>query len=187
MWKTKIEPIGGKHILNIDATNYYSQNSKSFEDIEIRRAFDTIEEAKHYFIGCAHTFLVGSFEIFVKQLQAVAPIIFNGNVLHNLHRVEFIENWHSFLEFKEAFSSSGNSIWKKANLIIDQYELIYSVLPKSEALKYSYFLEFAKDILKSAAQLKRALGDRIELQKREWHEINGQDIEENYPLKREVA
>lgn len=187
MWKVEFENIGNSHILRINAANYYAAGEESVTNLNICKSFDTEQESKAYFVSCAHTYMCGTFDILRIQLEGIAPVVFHGNVLHDLHRVDFIENWNTFLELKELFSSAGPSIWKRANLITDNYELIYSVIPKNEKLHYSYFLQLCKDLLRCSAQIKRALGDHIELAKKEWYEITNQDIELNYSPKNAVA
>lgn len=187
MWKVEFETIANAHILRIEAANYYAAGEDAVQSLNITKSFKNEDESKAYFISCAHTFMCGAFDILRVQLEGVAPVIFHGNVLHDLHRVEFMENWHEFKALKELFSSANPSIWKRANLITENYELIYSVIPKNEKLHYAYFLQLCKDLLKCAAQLKRALGDHIELAKKEWHEITASDIDSNYPLKTEAA
>lgn len=186
MWTAKIESIGEKHILRIKAQNYYAASDEPFSDIEVTRSFDEIEDATNYFISCAHTYMSGTFDILNVQLNSVAPIIFHGNVVHDLFRIKFMDNWHKFKELKELFSQNSSSVWKRANLLCDNYELIYTVIPKKQELQYDYYLQMLKDILKVASQIKRAMGARIEIQK-DWFKIEESDIQDIYPLKNEVA
>lgn len=187
MWKTAFENIGNKCILRLQASNYYRGGEAYKTKIDIVKSFDSEDESKAYFVSCAHTYLCGTFDLFFLQLKDLLPVIYHGNIIDPDKRFMIMDNFHKLVQLKELFSSWTPSVWRRANLITENIGLMHDCTPNVEELHYTHFYNMMQDMMKCAVAIKLALEDHLELVQKEWHEVNDQDIKENYSLKNDAA
>jgi ribonucleotide reductase beta subunit family protein with ferritin-like domain len=94
------------------------------------------------------------------------------------NRLLFIENYWKLIELKNAFYASGTSVYLHAQLIMMNAEILINTIPRDHKLDYNYFRDMVQDLIKVAAMLLRALDQHLDENRKEWHKMTNEDIEE---------
>jgi hypothetical protein len=157
-------------------SNYYRPIKPILED---QKWFENIEDAKSWFVGVSHAYLCGTFDSLFIRLRAISPKIFHGTAGGSPeNRNLWQENYWKLKDLKEEYFKNANSVWKRANIILDQHQILINSIPRDHSLDYDFFKNMVADMIKCAKLMKEALKKDIEKQKKEWFEMTSQDIPE---------
>jgi len=177
MFKAELKNNANGCKLELFASNYFQDKGSPL--IIQRRQFETYDDAKAYFLSCAHSFLFQSFDAFTFRLKSLSTGImsgYRGGTEDN--RLLFIENYWKLIELKNAFYASGTSVYLHAQLIMMNAEILINTIPRDHKLDYNYFRDMVQDLIKVAAMLLRALDQHLDENRKEWHKMTNEDIEE---------
>ena len=162
--------------IKFEGTNYYRPCKEVLTD---SNWFAEIGEAKSWFVGTAHCYLSGTFDSLFIRLRAISPKIFHGTAGGNSeNRNLWMENYWKLIELKEEFFYGGNSVWKRASLILENVTILIQSIPRDHSLYYDFYKNMVSDMIKCAKMIVRALEKDIEKQKKEWYQMTTEDVEE---------
>lgn len=162
--------------IKFEGSNYYRPEKIVLRD---QKWFAEIEDAKNWFVGTAHSYLCGTFDSLFIRLRALSPKIFHGTAGGSPeNRNLWQENYWKLKELKEEYFKGANSVWKRANIILLNTEILIHSIPRDHSLDYNYYKNMVADMIKCAKLIVEAMKKDIEKQKKEWFEMTSQDIPE---------
>lgn len=172
--------IGNGHTVSIEATNYYRPGDGDL--IIIKDRFKKLDHVRSWFVGNAHSYIGGTLDVYIQLLKGISTHIMQlkyGGTAEQ--RNIWMENYWKVIDLKEKFYGT-SSVWERANLILDNHQIIQKSVPQDDRLQHDHFWNMAKDMVKAAAKLKGALKDEEKLhrieQSQSWLKSKSEDIQE---------